>query len=141
MTVPSVGIAAILNAAAPAVVDGATGWPLSLGRLLTTSNRCVALIDGGGRTPEVKVAIDYPTVQVLVRGNKTEYEASREKAKEIFNILQAHPTPTVDYPELVSSVAATDIAWLGYDPDGERPMWSLNFNLIVNPAAIGHRDW
>lgn len=141
MTTPAVGIADILIAAGIGVNPSmAAVWPIYIGRLPTDKDQAIAVLDRAGRTPEVKIAIDYPSVQLLVRSVKTGYQTTRLKAVAIFNALQAIPDGGAAFPELTSCVAATAITFAGFDPS-ERPVQSLNFNLIVSfPATVGYRD-
>lgn len=122
-------------------VNGATGWPLYIGTFPSSVDQAVLIIEGGGRQPEVAIAIDYPALQILVRGKKNSYAAARLKAQEIFEVLQAlptGPTPLAEYPELTSVVARTAVTWVGFDED--RPVFSLNFNLIVCYETQGNRE-
>jgi hypothetical protein len=144
MTIPSVGIADILIAANLGIMPVATmavnAWPIYSGQLPTARDQAIAVIDRPGLMPEVKVAIDYPSVQLLIRSSRVGYIAARTKAEELFNALQAIPDGGAHFPELTSCVASTGIVFAGFDPS-ERPVHSLNFNLIVShPAPVGYRD-
>jgi hypothetical protein len=134
---PSEGVEAILTAAG---IAGTIAWPIAISRFKIAPDQQVALIDLPGRTPEVLIAQDYPGIQILVRGSKEGdgYTTAREKAKAIFNILQAIPIPCAQYPELGSCVARHDVAYVGYD-EFDRPIMSLNFDLIVTPTVLGNR--
>lgn len=136
---PAVGIHAILEAAA--LIGGSSGWTGKIGHFPETDN-VIAVMDGPGRTPEVVVATDYPTIQILLRGDKspTSYATSYAQAEAIFLALQALPTlpPPTEYPELTSILARTSIAPMGRD-DSNRPLFSMNFNLITTPVNAGYR--
>lgn len=123
------------------LIGGATAFKLSVGGFNGTAQE-VTFIDSGGRAPEVKVAIDYPTVQVIVRGSKagSGYTAAYAKAKEIFDLLQAIPTGPAQYPELASCIAVGFINWLGRD-ENSMPRFSLNWQLITSSAPIGNRTY
>lgn len=139
MTSPAEGLADILEA--DGVIGGASGWLRKIGGL-GQAEKEVALLDSGGREGEVKVAIDYPSVQVLVKGSKTDggYVACYDKSREIYNALTGRDTPDADYPELVSCIAVNPPAWLGRD-DKDRPMFSINFRLITEPSTVGNRTY
>src|SRR5690349_13147824 len=126
---PAEGLEAILAAAG--IIGGATGWEGRLGGL-GTDGKQIAFIDSGGRPGEVKVAIDYPTVQLLVRGSKAAggYSEAHAKAKAAYEALIGIPTPNGTWSELVSCTARGYINWLGRD-DQDRPQFSLNFQLII----------
>jgi hypothetical protein len=134
---PAEGIEAILVAEG---VGGDLPWIISVSRFRTDPDMQIAVIDLPGRQPEVLIAQSYPGAQVLVRGSKSNggYTAAYEKSREVFNVLQAIPCPAVAYPELVSCIARHEPAALGYD-DQSRPLFSLNFDLIITPDELGHR--
>ena len=126
-----------------AILEGegvfAGNWYPRIGGL-GTADWCVSLIDSGGRGGEVKVAIDYPSVQVLVRGSSSTgaYSATVAKAQEIYDTLMGIDTPRADWANLTSCVAISNPVWLGKD-DKDRPQFSLNFRLIVTPENVGNR--
>jgi hypothetical protein len=134
---PSLGIEAILTAEG---VAGGSPWLISISRFRTEPDMQVCIIDLPGRSPEVLIAQDYPGIQVLVRGSRSGdgYTAAWDKARDVFNALQAIPTPHASWPELASCVARHNPGPVGYDPEG-RPIMTLNFDLIVAPEDLGHR--
>lgn len=135
---PAEGISAILEG--DNLIGGATGWSSAVAKL-SGSGAQVAVIDSGGRGGEVKVAIDYPSVQILVRGKATAggYTEGWEKARAIYAHLQAIEDQT-EYPELVSCVAIGYINPLAMD-ENNHPIFSLNWGLIIEPSQIGNRDY
>jgi Bacteriophage minor capsid protein len=138
---PADGIRAILEAAG--ICGGATTWDSRTGALHTSQDRCVAVLDSGGRGSEVKIAIDYPTVQILVRADKNAggYVAGYDKARECFIALQAINQNPAQFVNLTSCVVRGGITPVGRD-DNDRPVFSLNFNLIVTiPGTEGYRDY
>jgi hypothetical protein len=139
MTSPAEGIGNILLAAG--VHGGATGWSERLGDAGDVP-KVIAIMDSGGRGGEVKVAIDYPSVQIIVKGSSASggYVATYNKAREVYDVLQGIDTPNATWDELVSCVAMNQPAWLGRD-DKDRPQFSLNFRLITEPNNIGHRPY
>lgn len=136
---PAQGIEAILIA--EGVLGGVTGWTSTVGGLVDTGKN-VTLIDSGGRGGEVKVAIDYPSVQAIVQGSKTAggYVEAYAKAMEVYTALQGIPTPHADWPKLTSCVALNMPVWMGRD-DRDRPRFSLNFRLITTPENEGNRTY
>lgn len=136
---PSDGLASILVEAG--IIDGTSGWSSQVGGL-TNRSREVVFIDSGGKGGEVKVAIDYPSVQIIVQGSSTAggYTEAHDKAIAIRDCLQAVPTPNEAYEELVSCVSVNYPAWLGKS-DSDQPRFSLNFNLITAPINQGHRTY
>jgi hypothetical protein len=137
---PAEGIIQVLLAAGTGTLAPDGTWPIYEGQFPTTGDdQCILVADRGGRSPEVRIAIDYPSIQILVRSSKQGYVAARAKSDEVFLALQGIPSEPASYPELTSCVAAGGITFVGYD-ENERPIWSQNFNLIVSKAPQGHRD-
>lgn len=130
---PAHGLLSILKA-----VSGLTaGWTFAVGRLVPDPDMQVVLRHTGGRPGEVMVAIDYPSVQIICRGEPKGYDAAYQKLRAVREALVAIPTST-DYPELTSCVTIGDIVDLGYD-DKNRPQFAQNFQLIVSYATSGYR--
>lgn len=140
MTSPAEGFKAIL--ANLGVIDGATGWSGYIGDLPDTPHQAVTIYDTGGRGGEVKVAIDYPTVQVVVRGSPASggYAAGYAKAQAIYDAMVGIDTPHASWDKLVSCVQMGFINWLGRD-DTDRPRFSVNFRLITLPDNEGNRNY
>lgn len=96
----------------------------------------VCCISSGGRSPEVHLAVDYPTLQVLVRGPITNgYTVSKQIAQTVKDTLLGLFSQDVNGDRWDSVSMRGDITWLGPD-DKKRPMWSLNFALIVEPGDL-----
>lgn len=121
------------------LVDGASGWAGRVGGLSEIAN-CVAVLDAGGLPGEVKIQIEYPAVQVLVRGAAGQggYSAAYSRTEQIHAYLQGHPQNPAEFARLTSCVAIGFINWLGRDAN-DRPQFSLNFQLITEPETQGNR--
>jgi hypothetical protein len=65
-------------------------------------------------------------VQVLVRGNPRAYAITAAKVDEVYAALQHARFTGVQTIEARSSAA-----WLGYEPQSDRPLWSLNLIAIT----------
>ena len=135
---PAVGIVAILEAS----VDKPTGWTFKVGKLLDLPKH-FAVLDTGGVGAEPRLSVDYPTVQILAVGDigPTGYPDSYAAMRKVFDLLVGIPGGSAAFPELTSVTARGGIQWLGYS-DKERPQWSLNLRLIMEPVpvAYGHRE-
>jgi hypothetical protein len=138
---PEEGITEVLEAAGLGeAAPTANPWPIFEGQFPEETSQCILVKVNGGRQPEVRIAIDYPSLQILVRSSKMNYVAARDKAQAIFDALQGIPSAPAAYPELTSVVAVNQPIFVGYEQDAERPVWSLNFNTIISKAPVGHRD-
>jgi hypothetical protein len=139
MTVAA-GIIELLVAANVGVLAPGPGtWPIYEGKFPDDTDQCMMVRDTGGPRPEVRVAIDYPSVQVLVRSGKSGYIAAAGKADEVKLALHAIPSAPAQFPELTSCLLAGEKTFAGYDTD-ERPIWSINLNCIVSKDPEGYRD-
>lgn len=134
---PAEGIHAILKAAG--FFAGATGWEGKIGELGNNAP-CLAVIDSGGRAGEVLIPIEYPSVQILLRGAPGQggYSAAYDKAEKIHAHLQGITQNPTEMTRLTSCVAIGFINWLGRDAN-DRPQFSLNFQLITEPVTTGNR--
>jgi len=137
---PEEGVTAILVAEGAGVAAPSPGlWPIFEATFPDQTNQCILVKVTGGRQPEVRIAIDYPSMQILIRSMPQNYIVARAKAEEIWQILQAIPSEPPAYPELTSAVAVTQPIFVGYDEE-DLPVWSVNFNLIISKPPEGHRD-
>lgn len=140
---PAEGLHTLVNAA---TLPALASFALRIGRLTDgagSSHRELVFIDHPGSPPETIVGVDYPSVQIMVRGAKSMvgYQEAYLAIKTVTNFLHLLDTtiPPILYPELVSCLASTGIAPLGNDAQ-DRPQFSTNFRLITQPADPGNRQ-
>ena len=117
-------------------------WSINVARLPEKPDRCIVLYDSGGRAPNPQYLIDYPTVQIKIRGSENDYEAlaggagTDGKVDDVVNALLGLDSQTINGDIWVSVSMIGDRNFIGYDDNG-RPLFSLNFQLIINPSAVG----
>jgi len=115
-------------------------WGLFIGKQPDDNSgifdRSITLYDTGGASPLPHLALDYPHVMINVRGKPEQYTATREKAVALKNILLGLPSRDINGDRIVSVTLNGDINFVGYD-DRNRPEFTLNFRLIVEPDATG----
>lgn len=114
-------------------------WPIYEGQFPETQEQCIVVRDTGGKPPEVKIAINYPACQVLVRSDTAGYDAARTKIHDVFVALHAIDASGTSFPSLTSCLSSSEPNFLGYDAN-KRPVWSANFNCIVSLASEGYRN-
>jgi len=130
---PSKDIKALLVTAGLATGD------IKLGRLPESGNdKVIAIKDTGGFPPNPAFLIDNPTVQILIRGNKQDYSVTYTLARLIIDALLGLPKQTVNGTVYIGIWMQSDIIPLGYD-ESQRPMFSLNFRLVREPASGTYR--
>ncbi len=139
---PSQDIAAILAAAGIGTVAATSGWAIFESRLPDGTNvpdTVIAVIDSpAGRDANPKLALDYPAVQILVRGAKDDYRAAHAKAVAIKDELLGKDPITQANTNYRGFHMRGDIGLLDYD-ESDRPLITMNFELNVEPASAGNR--
>ena len=115
-------------------VGSISNWQIFLGRFPTSPDAALLCVGVGGSAPNPKWLLNFPSIQVMVRGAVSGYDTSRAKAQEVMDTLLGLPSQDVGGDRWDSVVAISDIAFLGFD-ETVRPIWSLNFKLIIEPAS------
>lgn len=116
---------------------GGTGdWAVYVGKQPTTTpKRCITIYDSGGLAPNPRWLLDYPSVQVRVRGNSNDYDVAYKKAREVRDRLLGKPSYTASNGDRIVHVNGIgDVAFVGYD-DAVNPEFVFNFRMITEPAA------
>lgn len=117
------------------VVSNTGEWPIKLGRLMTSPDAQVAVSDTPGRPANPRWLLDEPAITFLIRGNKDQYSNAWAKGKAIKDcLLGMNPVTLASGDRWDGVLAMSDLAFLAYD-ENSRPTFSLNFRLIIEPAA------
>lgn len=122
------------------VFNTLTGWCISVGQWPDVPDTCILVNATGGRPPFPHLLLDQPSVQCMVRGKKSGYQEAMAKAQAIKSALLGMSSASVGGDIYRACNLTSDIAYIGQDIN-TRPLISLNFWFIVEPAAIsgGHR--
>lgn len=137
MSAPAQGVIVVLAAAAPTigqvVPSGGNTWQLGVGKMLAAPDTMIVAYDVGGGTPDSRWLLDYPSVQVMVRGKPQGYQAAMQKMEDVTDVLLGMVPRTVlgDRWDGVTILASG--SFIGND-DKDRPQFSATFRLIVEPA-------
>jgi hypothetical protein len=121
------------------IIGGSTGWVSSRRRLHDgdgSLDKIVVVTEDGGGTPEFKAssglgdaAIKRPAVQVMVRGEEWDSDASLAKAQAIFTALHS-VTGTIGAGSYLGVHARTsEPIFAGFDERG-RPLHTISFVLV-----------
>lgn len=123
-----------------------TGWGLFVGIMPATPDKAIAILDSGGFEGIPNLLVDYPSIQVRVRGaqaplNKDGYTEAYLKAREVRDHILGMSNAPTEFTELDGCTERGHLISLGYD-DNKRPNFSNNFQLIVEPLSnsITHRE-
>ena len=120
-------------------------WSIVVGKRPDKPNRCIVCYDSGGLSPNPRWLVDYPRVQVIVRGGPNDYAAlaggagTSGKVDDVVNALLGIDSQVINGDNWVSVTLVGDRNFIGYESN-DRPMFSLNFQLIINPATGTHRE-
>lgn len=145
MTLPSVLIKdTLLQAPANMIFGGTDDWAIYVGKMPVAPLRVVTIYDAPGRAPNPRWLLDYPSVQIKVRGNVGDYNIAGPKAVEIRNRLVGKPSYDAydaSGDRIVQINGMGDVSLLEWD-DNDRPIFVFNLALITEPAATpgSHRD-
>jgi hypothetical protein len=127
----------MLNDAGIGVADPSTtvGWAIFSGPPPQDPANCISIMVAGGLMPNPAWAIDYPSVQVRVRGEVNTYEDTKVKARTIKDLLLGHdPYVHVSGDRVDIFTMIGDLVSMPPDETG-RPVFVLNFRLTIEPAA------
>jgi hypothetical protein len=142
-SLPSEGIKDILVANAIGVFQPnatSTDWAIMISRMRDgkdAPNKSIAIYDTGGLAPEPGLDINYPSIQIIVRGEPDGYADTHKKCRDIRDVLLGRRSETRGGDVWASITMPYDILSLGYD-DNERPEFSLNFQLIIHQGDLSN---
>lgn len=117
----------------------ASGWGIYISKEPLTPNTVVTVYHTGGAEPNAKWRLDFPTVQIRVRGDVNGYVAAHDKARAIFDLLLGKSPTTVNTNLYSGFWCMNDIIFLKYD-DNNRPLFVINFRLAVEPSSGTNRS-
>lgn len=134
MTLPSVLMKDTLVGDGYTFGNSASSWSLWIGKMPSSPDRAVCIYDSGGRNSNPAYLLDYPSVQIRVRGGQNDYQQSGEKAQEIQErLLGRESYDHASGDRIVSITSIGDCSFLGWD-NTNRPEWVFNLALIVEPS-------
>jgi len=115
-----------------------SGWRIFLGRFPDTPDTIILVNGTGGANPYPHLRLNFPSVQVMLRGEQNGYQEARAKAKEVCDKLLGMDTEVLNFDTYRSCNQIGDVIWLGQD-ENNRPIFSANFRFIVEPATGDNR--
>lgn len=141
MADPCDGIKSLLVTASVGASGGSNDWAIYIGRMPDQPDNCICIYPSSGGAPNPKWLLDYPGIQVIVRGDEGNYDAARQKAQDVKDVLTGLPSQTITSDRWVGIWMVGDIQPVNWDPK-KRWMFSLNFRLIIEPASnsLTHRS-
>lgn len=110
-------------------------WDITVGKMLDVPNRQVTIYKTGGLANNPRWLIDYPSIQVKVRGGPNDYVLANTKAQLLQNQLVGVTSFVASNGDLIDSIVAIgDVSHTGWD-DEKRPEFTFNLRLIAEPLA------
>lgn len=92
-------------------------------------NECVCVYDTGGFDPaSTDERYEYPTVEIMVRGERMEYTDGWSLAQDIKDVLHKLHNETWDSTRYIGIWCVGDVNHIGYD-ENQRPKFSINFRI------------
>lgn len=114
--------------------EASSGWGIFIGKMPDRPDTCIVIAHSGGLPADPKWLLDYPNVQVRVRGAKGNYRDAKAKAQEIKDLLLGISSENHAAGRWVAINLLSDVAFLGYDTN-ERAEFTINFAMITHPTA------
>lgn len=117
-----------------------SGWQLETGAMPDDPDDVIMFTDTVGIEPNPKWLLDFPFVQVMVRGGVGTYLDTFREAKAVKDILLGITSfTTSDGDRLVSVTQNGDLGFIGRD-ENMRPMFTINFRLITEPQQVANSN-
>jgi hypothetical protein len=113
-----------------------SAWGINISRKTDVPDAQLVCYDSpASENPNPKWLLEYPHVQVLVRGAPDGYSAAYAKAKAVKDaLLGIDPVDVTGVGRIDGITMIADIIPLQYD-EKDRPQFTLNFRLIFEPAT------
>ncbi len=114
-------------------------WQVDIGIMPDEPDRAIMISDTGGIDPNPKFLLDFPTCQIMVRGETSGYLDTFREAKAIKDLLLGVDSQDINMDRLVSVTINGDLGFIGRD-EKMRPLFSMNYALIVEPQVVGNSN-
>ncbi len=132
------GIKDLLVAAGVGIFGSQSGFGIFIGPEPTKPNTTITIREFTGPGPMPRHLIDFPVIQVMVRGAPGGYQAAKVKAQAVLDELHSIPSQDLNGDRWNSIIATSGPGYIGLD-GSDRPKFAVNFKLIIEPATGTHR--
>lgn len=135
-TGPAEGIAHFISQASPpfAIIGGTADWAIYVGKMIDKPDRQICCYDIAGQPPNPKFLLDYPVVQIVIRGAPQDYAAVRLMAQNVQDVLLGQFPRAYNSDSWDAITVLSPLHLMGVD-ENDRPSFSTNFRAIIEPAA------
>ena len=130
----------LLVAAGVGVFGTTADFSIHVGAFPVSPEACILINAVGGLPPHPRLSLNYPSVQIVVRGKASGYVAASAKIQQCVAVLLGMATQTLSGDIYRACNLMGDVFTLGQD-DNARPLLGANLRYIVEPALVagGHR--
>lgn len=123
---------------APSVIGYLAGtaatWRITTGRQLDKPDSQITFFDYAGLPDNPAYRINYPSVQVRVRGAKDDYAGAWSKINDIKELLNGITPMDLEGDHYSGITAITSVISMGFDTLS-RPEFVISFRVFLEPAA------
>jgi hypothetical protein len=105
----------------------------------TGTDKTITIYNYGGADPVPNWRLDYPSVQIRVRGDINGYDSAEQRVQSIKNLLIGAASQTVNSNKYVGFWMKGDIIFLKFD-EKNRPIFVTNWRVAVQPGISDNRQ-
>lgn len=128
----------VLVSAGIGTFGGSTGWGIYIGFEPSAPDTVITLYDtGSSQEPNPAYLLDFPTIQIRVRGAKGDYPGAFAKAFAVKDVLLGLPPQTINGTRYDGVWMVSDVSYIGTSED--RPVFTSNWRIAREPATGGNR--
>ena len=117
---------------------GTFGTDLYIGKEPAEVQSCVTIYQYGGHDPDPKFRLNYPSIQIRVKGDVNGYSVAEQKMQSIVNVLLGMAKQTINSNVYVGVWQIADTMFLKYD-ENEHPIFVSNWRIAVQPSISDNR--
>jgi hypothetical protein len=116
------------------LTSSVSAWRITVGRQMDKPDSQITVYDTGGTAANPAYRINYPALQIRVRGDVDNYAAAWSKLNDIREFLVGMDPVVLEGDNWDGIIAQNEIVSLGSDLKS-RPELVLSLNCFVEPAA------
>ncbi len=113
---------------------GTSGWQLETGSMPQSPIKVIMLSDTPGTAPNPKYLLDFPSSQIMIRGEIGEYLETYAEAEAVYDILLGITSLDIGGDRMVAINMLGGVGFIGRD-ENDHPLFAMNLALIIEPAA------
>ena len=131
---PSIDIKDMLVESGVGAFGATSGWAIYVGEEPPSPDTCITIYDTGGFDPNPKFLLDFPTIQIRIRGNENGFVDAYNKAQQIKDSLLGRAVEVRNATRYDGIWMTSDITYIGTD-DRNRPVFVTNWRIAREPDS------